>query len=118
MKTDPIIEKAIEYLHTGWTQGQMAEDEDGQPCDEMDPKAVAWCLTGALMAAMESLGYDLSRKRDWRLLTGACYRVAFAGGFADNDADMGIVRAVESWNDNDDRTTEDVVLACKMALAG
>jgi hypothetical protein len=120
MQTDPIIEKTIEFLHAGWTQGQRAEDENGDDCCFCDdPKAVAWCLTGAVEAAMLALGYDRdASKEEGRLFTGTLYRIALAGGFADDDFGRGIVRACESWNDDDDRTTEDIVLACKLALAG
>lgn len=119
MQTDQIIEKTIEYLHTGWTQGNPALDGDEEPCDAEDPEAVAWCLTGAMTAAMASLGLDRDgTKKEQRLFTGACYRVAFAAGCADDDVEGTIVCAVERWNDHDDRTTEDVILACKMALAG
>jgi hypothetical protein len=119
MQTDPIIEKTIEFLHTGWTQGQLAVNQAGDEtfCDS--PDAAAWCLTGAVEAAMHALGMSRDGSEgERRLFTGALYRVALAGGFADADHELGISVVCEAWNDNPHRTTEDVIMACKMALAG
>jgi len=116
MKTDIIIEKAIDKLHTGWTQGTLAETAEGENCDENDPKAVAWCVTGALRAAMDDLSLDHWEGEGKRLFGGACYRIAFAAGCADDDDELPIFSVIERWNDDGRRTTEDVINACKQAL--
>jgi hypothetical protein len=118
MLTDQIIEGTIARLHIGWTQGHQAEDAEGEAVDPASPDAVAWCLTGAINAAMEALGIDFTTKANRRLFSGTCYRVGFApsAGYADEDWEQGIVGAAMAWNDDDERTVEDVILACKEAL--
>lgn len=116
MQTDPILEGALARLQIGWSQVHMAELPDGTDTDSTDPKAVAWCSLGALTAAAEANGIDLSRKAGHRLFRQACYRVGFAAGCADNDWEKGIEGAISDWNDADRREQEEVILAFKQAL--
>lgn len=118
MKTDPILEGALARLQIGWTQIHMAEDAKGNGVMSDDDSAVAWCALGAMWAAAESSGLDLSRKADQRLYAQACYRVAFAMGCADDDYCMTIESAVSNWNDDPSRSQEDVILSFKTALYG
>lgn len=124
MKTDPILEGALARLQIGWTQVHTAQDAKGDHADPTDPDAVAWCALGALTAAFDSLGLDVTSKADNRLYRQACYRVAFAMPMtdgttaADGDWKDSIEGCVSNWNDDDDHTQEDVVLAFKRALYG
>jgi len=36
-----------------WTQNAMARDKNSKPVSEDDPKAIRWCLTGALRKTTE-----------------------------------------------------------------
>lgn len=113
--TDRIIEGAAARLAIGWTQEHMAEDVHGLACDPEDTEAAAWCALGAVTAAVDSLALNDARQ-ERKAIRAALYRVAFAAGCADDDWEEGIESAVSSWNDDDRRTQEDVVLAFKRAL--
>jgi hypothetical protein len=120
-ETDSILEGALARLQIGWSQVHMAELPNGKDTDSCDPKAVSWCSLGALSAAADSLGVDVTRKAGRRLFHQACYRVAFnmptpEGPAADLDYLKGIEGAISDWNDDDHTSAEDVILAFKNAL--
>jgi hypothetical protein len=116
--TDQILESALARLQIGWTRVHLAETATEESCDPCDEKAVAWCAIGAVSAAVEALGYDITKKASRRLYQQALYRVGFAAGCADDDWECGIEGAVSRWNDLSCPSQEDLVLAFKNALYG
>lgn len=46
-----ILTKAREKLTRGWCQQRHAQLSDGDCTFSEDPEAVAWCISGAVMAA-------------------------------------------------------------------
>ena len=51
--TTTVLVAARAKIASGWTQGAMARDADGEPCSVMAVKAVAWCSDGAVKYAAE-----------------------------------------------------------------
>ncbi|KAB2938018.1 MAG: hypothetical protein K8F92_15660 [Hyphomicrobium sp.] len=52
-----VIERAIELLKQGWTDGPLAIDAKGRAVSPWSEKAVAWCAWGSLQrAALEVTG--------------------------------------------------------------
>lgn len=49
MTVSEIREAAARLLEQGWTQGYFAKDADGEACSGADPRAVCFCMAGALM---------------------------------------------------------------------
>lgn len=113
-ETDMILEEALRLVQLGWCRENLAEDAGGEYVDPGCADAVAWCATGALLGAMDRLGFDcLDTPRFLR----AVHRVARAAGVEDDDWEMGLEVAVMTWNDRQD-TAEDVILVFKRSLAG
>lgn len=74
-------EKVIALLKQGWTQHVMARDSDGNETNPISNKAVCWCLLGAI------------------------YKV---GGHT-SEAIHYKVTNIAAWNDNPNRTVEEVI---------
>ena len=60
----PIRDKAIELLEIGWTQDHFALGKDGVPCEDdrlavpTREKGCAWCLSGAIHAAINEVAFE------------------------------------------------------------
>jgi hypothetical protein len=111
-ETDMVLAEALRLVQDGWCCWNLAEDAGGEYVDPESDDAVAWCASGAVVAAIERLGFDDPRGK---LQRRALYRVAHTAGCADDDWQKGIERAVMNWNDSQD-SAEDVILAFKRSL--
>jgi hypothetical protein len=79
-----------------WTQGACARDKADRQCSVLSDAAVRFCLRGAA-----------ARVYSGQALDAAMEAIARAIGF-DGDWYDGIDREIEIWNDNPDRTFEEV----------
>jgi hypothetical protein len=93
-----IVAEACGRVLTGWCQGSIARDEDGDAVDALSSDARRWSTLGALMASwgggpVEDLRTAVAAVRD------------------------SIDRApLEVWNDRPGRTHKDVVAAFERAI--
>jgi hypothetical protein len=97
MTIPEIREAAARLLETGWTQGDYAADARGLGVDDHDPRAVRWCLVGALNVACP-------KGRDYANLRG--------GAYAELQRELG-VGLLSDWNDEPGRTQSEVVAAMR-----
>ena len=91
-----ILNAAADLIErTGWTQMYIACDKDGDSCDPCSPAAVCFCLLGALDA-------QCSDKEHWYSAHKLLLRRI-------------IGPSVSLWNDDPDRTKEEVIAALRGA---
>lgn len=83
-----------------WTKGSNARDEDGLSRDPSSPKAVCWCLNGAIWRESTVRGFTLLADRD---------RVRDALGFR-------MYTDVAEWNDEEYRTHAEVLARIDQAI--
>ena len=88
MKYSEIYNKAANLVEKGWTQDAMARNEQGAEVYSNSRYAISWCLGGALNCA--SQGFSLNRRVELRKY-------------------LGLDLDVPSWNDDPNRTKEDVI---------
>lgn len=110
-----ILEEAKALVEKGWTQGHMAEDEDGNPVLVLAKSACRWCLHGAVFTAVNKhcLGMSWEEKnREARLVMGA---VALYGlgelpppGWT---TDTRLEQFLHAWNDDAERQQDEVLRA-------
>lgn len=86
----------------GWTQGAYARDDRGAFADVEDPKAVCFCLSGAIRRAR--LNLDEAAYSD--SATAATLFIAEAGPG----------RSIPAWNDAPSRTKDDVLKTLDKAI--
>ena len=93
-----ILNAAADLIErTGWTQGCSARDENDKKCGEEDPKAVCYCVYGAIAKSSQTLKYSKSLKLPFDILRDSA----------------GITGGIISWNDHPDRTKEEVIAALR-----
>ena len=51
-----ILQDAKNLILRGWCKGELALDEGGRPVGQNTREACAWCLVGAISAAMQRAG--------------------------------------------------------------
>lgn len=85
---------------TGWTQGELARNQDGDGVIESSPDAVCFCASGAVWRASDSIA-DF-RRRD--AVAGRALRALSS-----------MVGVVPDWNDAPNRTQSEVVTALRQA---
>lgn len=106
MTTAEILKAAREKVAAGWTQGENARDEDGNPVGA--GAAACWCAYGAIDAATprEGLGYA------------EFYRVRSDAMLILRDA-IGLpgTNRIADWNDAPGRTQAEVLAAFDRAIA-
>ena len=95
MTKTEFYNKAAALIEKGWNQNVYSEDEKGRVCEPRNRLAVSWCLSGALLRALNSSELDCSLK--------------------EARAYLGLRVAVATWNDHPDRTQRDVVMLLKNA---
>lgn len=89
-----MLERAIARIERGWTQGASARDAAGERVYlAHDPKAVCWCLVGAIQA---------EERKQFRA-SDALYNVLF-----DKLPRKGF-RNLSEWNDEPGRTRDEVL---------
>jgi hypothetical protein len=82
-----------------WTRGASARDGRGKQCGIYSPDAVRYCILGALLAAYD--GWQLAAAVD-----------AVREAIGDNGQ-----LSIEAWNDNYDRTFDEVRRVIELADA-
>ena len=87
-------------IEKGWATGIWARDADGEYCDAQSPSAVCWCSAGAIAAARGMIEFDALYTPEASLLRGAI------GG-----------KPIPQWNDDLDRTKDEVLAAFDRAIA-
>lgn len=100
-----VLETAQNLLSRpgAWTQGALARDAQGVEVGTHAPEACCWCATGAVIASME--GYDAGDHDDvWEFEIAVEY-LNEALGFRCQTDDL----LTEEWNDDLERTHEDVL---------
>lgn len=95
-----VLERGLDRLLLGWTQGAHARNTDSKPVDPEDPGACCWCLTGSLHPVPEG-----AKPVVVRLLRQAIERTDPASS----------ERVLTEWNDAAVRQPEEVVAAIRRA---
>jgi hypothetical protein len=96
-----ILMEARPWIDKGWCQQWLSVDARGRACDTLGGKAVAWCAIGAV-----------TKVTDWPAAGNEALRyLAQAIGKGDATNDIGI------WNDDPDRTKEEVLEAYDRAIS-
>ena len=93
-----ILEEARSKIERGWCQDGSARTETGKAVPIEHPDAVQWCLTGAVDSVCRK--ETLAKGVAFRLLRGVTYEDYLA-----------------AWNDENERTKEDVLKAFDDAIA-
>jgi hypothetical protein len=105
MKPSEVLRKAAEKIATPekWTTGAFGRKADGSVCSGGDPGAVAFCLSGALIAAsgVDPVYLDASRHLSRALI------VCGATGWVETSA--------TGFNDSNGRTHAEVLAALTKA---
>jgi hypothetical protein len=86
---------ALELIKKGWTQGELARNDEGYPVNPNSPMSVCWCSTGAIWAAHPEFE---DRQR-------ACAKFLSAIDYP----------SITGWNDAPERTHADVIAAFEKA---
>ena len=97
--------RAIIAAPDHWTQRTQARDRNGDPCDPCASRATAWCLTGAILLAMQPSTPLLSRMSQYGRAVAALEQ-AVPDGCSD----------IQLWNDRRVRTHADVLNTMDAAI--
>lgn len=109
-----ILLKAARLLESkGWTQGDSARDAQGHSVGTNSPDATCFCATGAIHHALADLKrmspspvpYDALNEGYIAAIRTATW--AIKGD--DRNPKVYEVRTVPAWNDEDERTKEEVI---------
>jgi len=103
-----LLERVEERLRLGWCQGSSGRDAEGNPVRADSPKAVKWCLSGAL--ALEGSLFVKEHEGDDTAYES--YKIA-ACALTDETLDYG---SRESYNDAAGRQLADVLLLVRCAI--
>ena len=111
-ETVNILKGAKALVEKGWVQNAFAVTKEGFTVGPVDGNACKWCITGAIWAAM----FDHNPGKDIKKVHyGTKRRYQIEGMIIDaNDIDctrQGRMRALLWWNDDRERTKEDVLKA-------
>lgn len=101
-----------DYARIGWTQGNLAINEDWNEVEGEDPSAVAWCIDGAIQAA-----YSSSPSFDRSAMFDSVEQVLAERGAlpAEPVGVDGHMRAAGRWNDEEGREQREVVAVLETA---
>lgn len=102
MNVEQVLEGAIETVKMGWMQGDLAENATGDPVDPLSPSAVRWCIVGALTRVE---GEEITFRKD----TPGLRAIQALESLLEDEI-------LSNWNDEDDRTQEDVLSVLNLAL--
>ena len=97
MKCSEIYNEAADLVEKGWSQNAFARNKNGFSVDPGGDGATSWCLSGALWLVTYGKG-TFNRPSDYR--TSILYKLV---------QDLKLKKFVAAWNDDPDRTQEDVV---------
>ena len=98
MLDSEVYNKAADMVESGWTQNAYARDSQEKPTYPCRNNAESWCLSGALIAAV------------YNLRGGVYYSSDDAEKAFKLSEDLGLPCGdTAEWNDNPDRTKEQVV---------
>lgn len=97
--TAKVLERAREIIQQGWTQGVLAEDENGGVRLAYEPEVRKCCLIGAV------------RRAEWQLVKGAD-----SGAFQRLRSLLGPATLISEWNDAKGRTKTEVLVLITSTL--
>lgn len=104
-----ILSRAQDLVKTGWTQGALARDKNGQYTSEYSLEACSFCTLGAYFRAARELSVqDVEVMQRVRVLAWSSLETAineFPGGRGN----------ISSFNDNPIRTVEQVIAVFEKA---
>lgn len=95
------LTNARNLIEHGWTQHCMARNAKGMPVVQSSKKATCWCLTGALLKAVENF---VDRKFTKNLYI---YLDSFIKEYKDKDSSP--LTSLITWNDSSGRSQEEVL---------
>jgi len=99
---------ARQLIERGWTQHADARTADDSVVHPCDGSAVSWSLLGALVVAVEGVAASNGEYAAIRELARTCVLLA---DIVDSDS-------LEEWNDDAERTRQDVLGALEQAAKG
>ena len=102
--------KPSEYLRQGWCQCAYAVNQKGWRVDSVSDKAIRWCMVGSAYRAYFKGEINYSQIHD--LLS--TLRTLIAGTEDPQGIGSGII---SHWNDDPDRTEEEVIALMEQAEA-
>jgi hypothetical protein len=82
--------KPSDYIRRGWCQNASAQDDQGRLCDATSSLAQQWCLVGSVRAAYPEDAVRRNKVFDKLFCQAKTY-------------------GLSSWNDNPDRTQQEVL---------
>ena len=98
MLDSEVYNEAVNLIEKGWTQNAFARNSLGRMVSPCEDEAKSWCLTGALVAAVNNLR------------EGSTYTATNARKVLELTNNLGLANNDEvQWNDDPDRTKEQVV---------
>ena len=100
MKPSEILLAAKEKINTPekWTQGELAKNARGEKVPRYSETAVCWCSLGAICAVAES-------------------ETAKVESRAESSLRQVVIQRIDIWNDDPERTHEEVMNAFDKAIA-
>ena len=113
-ETIELLNRSLAYVEKGWCQHANARDALGQGTTSDNEKAICWCASGACERAAKELDYPDGWFDVGRTLVAALgvTRVPHKGDVARPN----VWGAVIDWNDDKDRTAEDVARLFRRAI--
>ncbi len=114
MTTDTKVDRAWKLLEqTKWVQGAYAIDADGDKTATNSESACGFCTLGAIQRVYPLVikhPYNLTRPETTRL---AMYLASHNIGCHDPDMNAKNPEHIVAWNDNPDRTKDEVISLLK-----
>lgn len=103
-----VLNRAMELIQKGWTQGTLARDKRGRPVIIIDEKACAFCLIGAIRRAEFEAGMFFESAT-----TKVLRKLILQNGFSPENYHT----VVSEWNDASGRTRYQVLSLLSHALS-
>ena len=102
--------KAKQLVERGWVKMSFAIDDEGEPCSPMDENACGWCVSGAIQAASKYKGASYIQAEEKNLFENV------RSVFMTTNGIVGFGSTIMAWNDQFDRTKEEVLAAFDKAI--
>ena len=114
LEATAVLERTQEILAQpeAWTQSALAKSASGRNVKTYSPKAVCYCLAGAVMAA-GNYPKDISKSRSMVVAMDALLRAIL---HTDKSPARATSVRIIDWNDEKERTHQDVMEAVRKAL--
>lgn len=96
---EAILDETIQSLQSGWIQGFLAKDEQGDATTPVHSSATQWCLVGALC---KSAGLQDARSWAYPKSKSMDKVIRWIGDITGEPC-------LTAWNDTEGRTQEEVI---------